>query len=95
MAHKLVELKSSTTIRCIPAAESKSERMSSDHPPSRSASAEYIAIEASRLARMATANEFPLLAYLIEMAVLEAWREANEPERGPPGTNGGAMRSSV
>ncbi len=41
--------------------------------------AEYIAIEMSRLARMACANDFPLLAYLIDMAVLEAWREANEP----------------
>ncbi|MBA3516854.1 MAG: hypothetical protein H0T75_04255 [Rhizobiales bacterium] len=43
--------------------------------------AEYIAIEMSRLARMACANGFPLLAYLIDMAVLEAWREANEPNR--------------
>jgi len=41
--------------------------------------AEYIAVEASRLARVASANEFGLLAYLIDMAVLEAGREANEP----------------
>lgn len=50
--------------------------------PPRAAAAEYIAMQASRLARMATANEFPLLAYLIDMAVLEAWREASEPEPG-------------
>lgn len=42
--------------------------------------AEYIALEMSRLARMASANEFPLLPYLIDMAVLEAWREASEPQ---------------
>ena len=48
--------------------------------PSKVAAAEYLAIEASRLARMASANDFPLLAYLIDMAVLEAWREANEPD---------------
>ena len=46
------------------------------------AAAEYIAIEASRLARMASANEFPLLAYLIDMAVLEAWREASDGQDG-------------
>ena len=69
--------------------------MSSEPPPSKSASAEYIAIEASRLARMASANDFALLAYLIEMAVLEAWREANESERGPHGTDGGTMRPRV
>jgi hypothetical protein len=40
--------------------------------------AEHIAIEAGRLARTAKLNEFPLLAYLIDMAVLEAWREAGE-----------------
>ena len=47
------------------------------------AAAEYIAVEASRLARMANANEFTLLAYLIDMAVLEAWREASESEPPP------------
>ena len=46
--------------------------------PARIAAAEYIAVEMSRLARMASANEFPLLPYLIDMAVLEAWREASE-----------------
>jgi hypothetical protein len=42
--------------------------------------AEYLAVEMSRLARMADANGFGLLAYLIDMAVLEAWREAMESE---------------
>ena len=52
-----------------------------DGPPqsTKVAAAEYIAIEMSRLARMASANEFLLLPYLIDMAVLEAWREASEP----------------
>ena len=48
--------------------------------PRREAAAEYIALEASRLARIADARQFPLLAYLIDMVVLEAWREANEAE---------------
>ena len=49
--------------------------------------AEGIAVEASRLARLANAHEFPLLAYLIDMVVLEAWREASEsePTRGVEG----------
>ena len=54
--------------------------------PAKIAAAEYIAVEMSRLARMASANEFPLLPYLIDMAVLEAWREASE----PPGAQGRA-----
>ena len=45
---------------------------------SRAAAAEHIAVEASRLAKLASRNDFPLLAYLIDMAVLEAWREASE-----------------
>ncbi len=44
----------------------------------RSTAAEHIAVEASRLARIAKHNEFQLLAYLIDMVVLEAWREAGE-----------------
>ena len=54
-----------------------------ERPPGseKAAAAEYIAVEMSRLARMASANDFPLLPYLIEMAVLEAWREASEPRR--------------
>jgi hypothetical protein len=48
--------------------------------------AESIALEASRLARIASAHELNLLAYLIDMVVLEAWREASEPV---PGVQGG------
>jgi hypothetical protein len=47
---------------------------------SREAAAEYIALEASRLARIANSRQFPLLSYLIDMVVLEAWREANDAE---------------
>ena len=49
------------------------------------AAAEHIAVEMSRLARLATAHRFALLPYLIDMAVLEAWREANE--TGPGGAD--------
>jgi hypothetical protein len=44
----------------------------------RSETAEQIALEASRLMRLAAANNFTMLAHLIDMAVLEAWREASE-----------------
>jgi hypothetical protein len=50
---------------------------------SKTAAAEYIAIEMSRLARMASAHDLRLLAYLIDVAVLEAWREASGPEDAP------------
>ena len=50
---------------------------------SRAQAAEYIAVEASRLARLANTEGFALLAYLVDMAVLEAWREATEPEPQP------------
>lgn len=56
----------------------------------RAAAAEHIAIEASRLARIAGANEFRLLAYLIDMVVLEAWREASEADL-PPEPKGDAL----
>ncbi len=46
---------------------------------SRIAAAEHIALEGSRLAGVAAAHRFPLLAYLIDMVVLEAWREVSEP----------------
>ena len=55
--------------------------------PTRGSIAERIAIEASHLARMAKAAEFPLLAYLIDMAVLEAWREASESASDPAPDN--------
>ena len=48
--------------------------------PAMPGAAEYIALELSRLMRMANANGFTLLPYLIDMAVLEAWREASEPK---------------
>ena len=54
------------------------------------AAAEYIAVELSRLMRIANANRFSLLAYLIDMAVLEAWREASEPNGGRRAKRGSA-----
>ena len=39
-------------------------------------SAEYIAVLAGRLQRIAETNSHDFLAYLIEMVVLEAWRIA-------------------
>ena len=54
--------------------------------------AESIAVEASRLARIANAHEFRLLAYLIDMVVLEAWREASESESA--GGAGGALQGA-
>jgi len=39
--------------------------------------AENIAVEASRLRRMADEAGLHFLSYLIEMVVLEAWREAS------------------
>ena len=54
--------------------------LASSAPQTKPEAAEYIAVEASRLARLANLNEFPLLAYLIDMVVLEAWREASESE---------------
>ncbi len=63
-------------------------------PGAKAKAAEHIALEASRLARIANANDFGLLAYLIDMVVLEAWREASEagseprPNKGPVLANG-------
>jgi hypothetical protein len=39
--------------------------------------AEAIAMEASRLQRFALKHEFHFLGYLLEMVLLEAWREAS------------------
>ncbi len=62
----------------------------------REAAAEHIAVEASKLARIANVNDFSLLAYLIDMVVLEAWREASESESDPnaskTGGNGARRR---
>jgi hypothetical protein len=38
--------------------------------------AEHIALEASRLQSVALANDHQFLAFLTEMVILEAWREA-------------------
>ena len=54
----------------------------------RAAVAEHIALEASRLARLANANQFSLLAYLVDMVVLEAWREAGESDPEEAGGEG-------
>ena len=56
-----------------------------DNQPCKSdaAPAEQIALEASKLARIANANDFSMLAYLLDMVVLEAWREATEPAAEP------------
>ena len=47
----------------------------------RIAAAEYLVITASRLSRMAAANGFPLLAHLLDQAVLEAWEVASKSNR--------------
>ena len=59
-------------------------RFKETESPTRAEAAEHIAIEASRLAGIANAKQFPLLAYLIDMVVLEAWREASEAESTEP-----------
>jgi hypothetical protein len=51
---------------------------------SRAEAAELIAVEASQLARVANTNGFGLLSHLIDMVVLEAWREATEPGTSAP-----------
>ena len=50
--------------------------MGSDQKPANDA-AEAIAVEASRLQRLALEHRHHFLAYLLEMVVLEAWREAS------------------
>jgi hypothetical protein len=57
-------------------------------PGTRAKAAEHIALEASRLARIANGNDFGLLAYLIDMVVLEAWREASEAGAAPKAKKG-------
>ena len=50
------------------------------------AAAEAIAVEAARLQRLALEHDLPFLAYLLEMVVLEAWREAcGDAEASPIG----------
>jgi hypothetical protein len=52
---------------------------------SKAEGAEQIAVEASQLARLANTNGFELLSRLIDMVVLEAWREATEPRSSGDG----------
>ena len=56
-------------------------------------SAEYIAVLASQLRRIAETNGHEFLAYLIDMVVLEAWRiagpDADYPDKNANGTGSG------
>jgi len=56
-------------------------------------SAEYIAVLAAQLQRIAETNGHDFLAYLIEMVVLEAWRiagpEIDHPDKQANGVSGG------
>jgi hypothetical protein len=52
---------------------------------SKAEAAEQFAVEASQLARLANTNGFELLSRLIDMVVLEAWREATEPRSSADG----------
>jgi hypothetical protein len=58
----------------------KSLSVSRSAEQTKAEAAEYIAVEATRLIRIANQHELGLLAHLMDMAVLEAWREATEPE---------------
>ena len=55
-------------------------------------SAEYIAVLASQLQRIAETNGHEFLAYLIDMVVLEAWRiagpDADHPDKKASGVGG-------
>lgn len=42
-------------------------------------------MEASRLQRLALKHEYHFLGYLLEMVLLEAWREASSDEAEPAG----------
>jgi len=50
-------------------------------------SAEYIAVLASQLHRIASTNGHEFLAYLIDMVVVEAWRQAG-PDADHPDRSG-------
>ncbi|MDH3195239.1 MAG: hypothetical protein OEL78_02875 [Hyphomicrobiales bacterium] len=56
-------------------------------------SAEYIAVLASQLQRIAETNGHGFLAYLIDMAILEAWRIAG-PDADHPDTNANGVGGS-
>jgi hypothetical protein len=57
--------------------------MSKTSDPSAQEAAEAIATEASRLQRLALKHDFQFLGYLLEMVVLEAWREASGDAAAP------------
>ncbi len=79
-------------IRTMPAKLIHSAPAARTDPDSAKDSAEYIAVLANQLQRMAETNGHEFLAYLIDMVVLEAWRiagpEANHPERNANGAGG-------
>ena len=60
----------------------------------RTAAAEYVAITASRLSRMATEHDFHLLAHMLDQAVLEAWEEATRNNRRMRGRPAGTDATS-
>ncbi len=73
--------------------------ISASAPPTGSAgqsaadSAEYIAVLASQLQRIAQANGHDFLAYLIDMVVVEAWRIAGpDADRSDKGLKGAGDR---
>jgi len=69
----------------MPAKLSHSAPAAITDPDSAQDSAEYIAVLASQLQRIAETNGHQFLAYLIEMAVMEAWRiagpDADRPDK--------------
>ncbi len=64
-------------------------------PDSAKDSAEYIAVLASQLKRIAETNGHNFLAYLIDMVVVEAWRmagpDAELADKKANGTGGGLI----
>ena len=60
----------------------RAESPANDHDAKiKVAAAEFLAITASRLSRMASSHDFPLLAHLLDQAVLEAWAQASKGKR--------------
>jgi len=53
-------------------------RDAGENSDARAAHAERLALELSRMVREATEHGFPLVARLLDMALLEAWREAGD-----------------
>ena len=72
------------------------ENIGNDHPrDSTKDSAEYIAVLASQLQRIAETNGHEFLAYLIDMVVFEAWRiagpDADHPDKKANCVGGGRV----